>query len=82
MSSLPTLPRRSWLERSSLALAVILVMLGAFAMVGWILRIDALVQPLANFAAFKFNNALCVLSLGLALLGLELGWTRVGMKNQ
>jgi PAS domain S-box-containing protein len=76
MSYLPTLPRRSWLERSSLALAVGLVLLGFISIVGWILGLDPVIQPLANCAAFKINNAICVLGLGLGLLGLELGWRK------
>jgi PAS domain S-box-containing protein len=77
MSPLPTLPRRSWLERSSLTLAVGLVLLGLISVFGWALRLDSLVQPLANCASFKINEALCVLGLGLGLLGLELGWGRL-----
>ncbi len=77
MSYLPTLPRRSWLERTSLALAVSLVLLGLISVIGWALRLDSLVQPLANCASFKINNALCVLGLGLGLLGLELGWDKM-----
>jgi len=74
MAFLPTLPRRSWLERSSFGLAVALIVIGVAGLLGGLLHVDGLVQPLANGASFKANNALCVLALGLALLGLELGW--------
>ena len=49
-------------------------MLGAVSILGWMLRIDSLVQPLADCAAFKINNAISVLALGLALLGVEMKW--------
>ncbi|MBS0630490.1 MAG: PAS domain S-box protein [Verrucomicrobia bacterium] len=76
MTSLPTLPRRSWLERVSLVLAVGLVVLGVVSILGWVLHYDVLIQPLPNCAALKINNAICVLGLGLSFLGLELGWRR------
>jgi len=76
MAFLPTLPRRTWLERSSFGLAAALMVIGALGLLGWLLHIDVLVQPLPSGAAFKANNALCVLALGFALFGLELGWPR------
>ena len=74
MAILPTLPRRSWLERLSLLLAGALVLLGACSLAGWWFHIDALVQPWVRFAPITVNESLCVLLLGGALLGLELKW--------
>jgi len=72
MATLPTLPRRSWLERSSLLLAIGLVLLGASGLAGWWLHLDALVQPLPGFAPITANASLCIFLLGVALLGQEL----------
>src|SRR3954468_3210825 len=79
MEPLPTLPRRSWLERSSGALAGALILVGAFSLAGWWLHEDSLLQPfsLTNFAAIKANTALCFFLLGLVLLAIELGWCRL-----
>jgi PAS domain S-box-containing protein len=75
MATLPTLPRRTWLEQLSLGLAVVLILVGALALAGWWLHVDALVRPLAEIAPapIKANAALCWLLLGLALLTVELG---------
>jgi hypothetical protein len=73
MATLPTLPRRTWLEQLSLGLALVLVLVGALTLVGWWLHFDALVRPLMGFAAIKANAAFCWLFLGLALLTVELG---------
>jgi PAS domain S-box-containing protein len=75
MASLPTLPRRSWLERSSLGIAALLIVIGAAALVSWGLRFDSILQPFATGAAIKANDALCILILGLILLATELGVT-------
>ncbi len=76
MDPLSTLPRRSWSERASLTLACGLIALGGTAVAGWFLQIYSLVQPIANFAPIKINGALSLFVLGVALLGLELGWKR------
>jgi PAS domain S-box-containing protein len=76
MPVLPTLPRRSWLERSSLALAGALILIGALSIAGTWWQIGRLIQPLPDFSGIKINNAVAVLALGLALLGIELGWRR------
>jgi PAS domain S-box-containing protein len=76
MATLPTLPRRTRIELFSLGLAAALVLLGALALAGWILRLDSLVQPFATLAPIKVNAALCVLLLGSVLLGVELGLAR------
>jgi PAS domain S-box-containing protein len=73
MDHVITLPRRSWTERASLALAAILVVIGACALAGWFLHIDFLVEPFAHQAPIKVNEGLCLLAIGLALLGREFG---------
>jgi PAS domain S-box-containing protein len=76
MATLPTLPRRSWLERLSLLLAGVLALLGASALAGWWLQLDFVMQPLPGFAPIMPNAALGVLLLGGALLAREWGSPR------
>ena len=76
MPVLPTLPRRSWLERSSLALAGALILVGALSFAGAALHLDWLVRPLPDDAGIKINSAVAVFVLGLTLFGIELGWRR------
>jgi PAS domain S-box-containing protein len=75
MDNVITLPRRSWTERVSLALAVIVVIIGAGALVGWVFHLDSLVRPFEHLAPapIKANEALCFLAIGLALVGREFG---------
>jgi hypothetical protein len=73
MDNVTTLPRRSWTERLSLALAAILVVIGAGALAGWVFHVEVLVAPLERLASIKVNEALCFLAIGLALLGREFG---------
>jgi PAS domain S-box-containing protein len=73
MDNVITLPRRSWTERASLALALILVVIGASAVLGWIFHLDAFLQPVEHQAPIKANEGLCFLAIGLALLGREFG---------
>ncbi|NUQ01514.1 MAG: PAS domain-containing protein, partial [Armatimonadetes bacterium] len=73
MPSLPTLPQRSWLERTSLGLAAAITLLAALTLAGWWMRIDGLLQLGSNQAVMKANSALAFLAVGLALLALELG---------
>ncbi len=77
MHILPTLPRRNWLERSSLAIGVALVLVGVLGLAGWWLQLDVLIQPLDTGAAIKANDAFCLLLLGLVLVGTELGFASV-----
>ncbi len=82
MDSMPTLPRRSWLERSLLTLAIVLVVISAGTLAGWWLGIDELLRPIVDqpdLSAMKFNAALGFLLLGIALLGLEFGRRRVAL---
>jgi len=74
MTSLPTLPRKSWLERCSLAVAGALIIFGVMALTGWWTHLDTFVQPVSTVAAIKANEALCVLILGIVLLGTDLGY--------
>ena len=76
MATKSPLPRRTWLDHTSLGLAGGLVLIGAAALAGWWLHADALVQPLAGFAPIPPNTALCALLLGTALLAREFGWPR------
>ncbi len=73
MDSLPTLPRRSWLERSSLTLALALAAVSAGTLVGWWLGLDELLRPFPSLPAMKCNAAVGFFLLGLALLALEFG---------
>src|ERR1700690_539295 len=73
MDHVITLPRRSWTERASLALAAILVVIGACSLAGWFLHVDFLVEPFDHQAPIKVNEALCFLAIGLALTGREFG---------
>jgi len=74
MDNVNTLPRRSWAERTSLALAGITVAVGTWTLLGWIFHVDGMVQ-LGQFAPapIKANEGLCFLAIGLALLGREFG---------
>ena len=76
MAIMPQLPRRSWLERTSLCLAGGLALIGAAAVSGWWLHVDVLIQPLPGFAPITPNAAFCAFLMGAALLARELGWRR------
>jgi PAS domain S-box-containing protein len=76
MSNLPTLPRRSWLERLSLILGCALTSLGAITLAGWLLHNDAWVQFAPTSPPITANAALSVLILGVALVLAELGWAQ------
>ena len=65
------MPRRSWLETTSLLLAGSLVVVGGAALAGWWLHVDVLIQPLPGFAPISANAALCAFLLGTALLARE-----------
>ncbi|HUR60099.1 MAG TPA: PAS domain-containing protein, partial [Opitutaceae bacterium] len=72
MSSLPTLPQRSWLERASLALAWLLMGIGGTTIFGWLLNLPEVLQPFGERAPLVFNGALSFLVIGTVLLGFEL----------
>ncbi|ACB73383.1 response regulator [Opitutus terrae] len=73
MPFLPTLPRRTWLERSSLLIASLLLVIGVSTLVGTWAGVEAFVQPSPQAASIKANEALCFTLLGLVLLAIELG---------
>ena len=77
MTSLPTLPQRTGLERLSLTLAGALVLLSALTLAGWWLQWDALLQPLAPTSPMKINAALGFVVLGAVLLANEFGFRRL-----
>jgi PAS domain S-box-containing protein len=77
MDLVPTLPRRTWLERASLALTVALVAASAFSLAGWWIQQEFWLQPFAARAPIQANSAASFLVLGLVLLGIQLGWTRL-----
>ncbi|MBI4622837.1 MAG: PAS domain S-box protein, partial [Verrucomicrobia bacterium] len=71
MNSLPTLPRRTWLERLSLSLAGTLIAGGALTLFGWWLRVDGLLRPFTAQTPMKITAALAFIVLGCVLLALE-----------
>ena len=76
MDNVTTLPRRSWSERSSLALGAAVTAIGVWGLFGWLFHLESLVQHPEHLAPIKVNEALCFLAIGLALLGRELGFKR------
>jgi PAS domain S-box-containing protein len=68
MADLPTLPHRSPIEKTSIALALALVAIGLATCVGWALQISPLLQPIPDLPACKLNEALCFVILGASLL--------------
>ncbi|MBW7894290.1 MAG: PAS domain S-box protein [Opitutaceae bacterium] len=50
--------------------------MGGITVLGWLTQSKLLLQPWADYAPMKFNGALSVCLLGLALLGMELGLKR------
>ena len=86
MESLTTLPRRTWLERASLALAGAVAIIGVATILGWWLRMDELLQVVATPAAdasntalssaMKINAAVSFFVLGVVLLAISHGYRR------
>ncbi len=76
MQSLPTLPRRTWLERMALGLGTMLVGLSALTLVGWWLQVPELLQPFQGLPPLKINAAIAFMVLGCVLIALECGWGR------
>jgi PAS domain S-box-containing protein len=73
MQSLPTLPRRSWLERAIICIAAGLAVLGFASIVGWWARIDWVVRPWDVATPMQPLEAVSVLALGAVLLCNEFG---------
>ena len=76
MDQVITLPRRSWTERASLVLALVLVAIGAWALIAWVFHAESMLQPVGHAAPIKANEGLCFLAIGLALAGREFGFGR------
>src|SRR5476651_2474908 len=74
MPSLPTLPRRTWLERTSVLLATVLAAIGTC---GW-MKLDALIQPTLGGTPIRPEEAICFFVLGVVLLLREIGWRWAG----
>ena len=84
MQSLPTLPQRTWLERTwpertSLGLALGVTAIGGLTLAGWWLHFDEVLQPFffSGRAVLKINAGLGFFAIGLALLAIELGWRKL-----
>jgi hypothetical protein len=75
MSSLPTLPQRSWLERASLVIECALVLVGLATVAGWVFRLDEVLRPI-GYTTLKMNAAVAVVILGGVLFALEFGRRR------
>src|SRR5882724_8500289 len=73
MANLPTMPRRSWLERTSLVLGCVLTIFGAVTVAGWLMHIDAQVQLEPGSPPIVANAALSMILLGVVLVLVELG---------
>ena len=79
MESLPTLPRRSWLERTSLSLATTLAIVAGLTLIGWWLEFDELLQPFPGYAPMHVNASLGFLVLSGVLLALGFGRRQVAL---
>ncbi len=55
-------------------LFTLVLLLGAMVMLGWLLKIPALVQVLPTLSPMQFNNALCFLIFGLCGIFYTLNW--------
>src|SRR3954462_221493 len=72
-----TSPRRTWLERFSITLAIALVVVGLMTLVGWGLRYEPQLQPFAGRAPIRVNAAISFVLLGVVLVSLEFRRRRV-----
>ncbi len=70
MESLSTLPRTTWSERTSFALGCLLTLIGGLTCLGWIVRNPLLLQFFTEATPIKFNGALSLFLIGIALLGI------------
>jgi PAS domain S-box-containing protein len=78
MSSLPTLPQRSWLERLSLAIESSLLLLGLLTMAGWLFHVDEFLRlPLLGRA--NMNAAVAFTIASAALIAIEFGFRQVAL---
>jgi len=79
MKLLPLSSQRSWLERVSLTLAGILVMIGGMTLLGWLFSLDELTLPIAGFAPMKANCAIGIAVLGAVLIAVDSGRPRAAL---
>jgi PAS domain S-box-containing protein len=77
MATRPQLPRPTWLQRISFALAVTLCLLGLLTLTIKLIYPDLWPQIEPEIAALNANSALAVLLLGIVLLLLEFGSARM-----
>lgn len=61
-------PVSAWAHAVAGACGMAALLLGVVTGVGWLVRIDPVVQPLPGFAPMQFNTALCFALSGAALL--------------
>ena len=76
MPNLPTLPRRTWLERAIYTLAGILLAIGVVALAGWWFHLEGLFQPWPGLPAMSAEEAAAALVFGLLVLARMLDWTQ------
>src|SRR5687767_5218787 len=77
MQSLPTLPRRTWLERASLMIAIALIVMSTLTLAGWWLQVPELVQPFRELPPLKINGAIGFCVVGVVLLAIEFGRRKI-----
>jgi len=58
----------AFLRRTSLGAGLLVILLGSLTLVGWLLQVDRLRMPVLDMAAMKPNEAIALISAGLALL--------------
>jgi PAS domain S-box-containing protein len=79
MSSWPTLPQRTWLERFALLIAGALMAVGIVTAGAWYWHIEEVLQPFVGQAPLKMNAAIALFVLGGVLLAIELGYRRLAV---
>ncbi|HVW19879.1 MAG TPA: ATP-binding protein [Opitutaceae bacterium] len=75
---LPTLPRRSWLERTSVALGAGLVALGGGTLAASWLNVGWVGRPWPDAPPIRPEEALCFFILGVVLVLREIKWRWAG----
>ena len=78
MPILPTLPRRTWLERLLYALATGVLAIGCSGLLGWWFHVARLAQLWTDFAPMPGEDAVVFLAFGLILFARLLRWRRAG----
>lgn len=72
---------KKWLTTKSIArlLALMVGTLGLAVMVGWYLKIPAIIQISHSFVPMQFNTALGFLLCGAGLFAASVGWHRIAL---